>query len=350
MTRVLFLSPYPRSVASHRVRIEQYLPRLRAAGIDPVVRSLFSEAEYRGGAARAGVALLRGIAQRLAEALTARRWDAVVVHREALPLGTAIVERLVGRLARRALFDFDDAVYLPQPRSTRPLAGLLRSPRKFDAIVSAVDVVLAGNAMLAGRARRAARDVRVLPTAVDTDRFTPRTSAAGEGVVLGWIGSPSTSYYLAEIVPALRRVLARHPQARVEIVGARLPEGLPERAAARPWTLAGEVDDLRGFDVGLMPLADDEWTRGKCGYKALQYMSVGIPTVSSPVGVAADMIREGANGSLATDEDSWVRALSSLVEDASVRRAMGAAARDDAVARWSVAAWSPLLVDALLAK
>jgi glycosyltransferase involved in cell wall biosynthesis len=117
-----------------------------------------------------------------------------------------------------------------------------------------------------------------------------------------------------------------------------------------PWRLATEVDDLRRFDVGLQPLADDEWTRGKCGYKALQYMSVGIPSVSSPVGVATDMIAHGRSGSLATTEDEWVAALSRLIEDAALRRAMGEAAREDAVARWSVRRWAPVLADALLAR
>lgn len=316
----------------------------------PRVRSLFTEQEYRASPGRASIAVIVATLRRVMEALTASRFAAVVVHREAIPFGTALVERLIGRRARHSLFDFDDAVWLPQPHSRRPFSSLLRSPRKFDTIVSAVDIVLAGNAMLAGRASRSARDVRLLPTTVDTDAFAPQAGSRGDGVVLGWIGSPSTAYYLEAIAPTLERVLARRAGARLEIVGGPAPAALADRAIARHWSLPMEAEDVRRFDIGLQPLANDEWTRGKCGYKALQYMSVGIPTISSPVGVATEMITHGRNGFLAGTEDEWSEALVRLIDDAPLRRELGAAAREDAVSNWSVRRWAPVLVDALVAK
>lgn len=346
MKRVLFLSPYPNSVASHRVRIEQYLPALRSAGIDPAVDSLLSERVYRSGGISLAAGLLRAGARRLLRTLAARRYDAVVVHREALPLPTAAIERVLGTLARRLVFDFDDAIYLPQPYSRRPLARFLGSPAKFDAIVAAADRVFAGNDALAQRAVRSARDVRVIPSVVDTDRLRPSGREPGDRIVIGWIGSPSTAHYLEPIVPALRE-MSRRPGVAVRIVGAELPEGLEGGGESVPWMLEREVAEVQAFDIGLMPLPDDEWARGKCGYKALQYMACAIPTVVSPVGVATQMVEHGRTGLLARTPEEWTRALELLISDRSRRAELGAAARESVVERYSLRAWAPRFIEAL---
>ncbi len=346
--RVLFLSPYPRSVASHRVRIEQYVPYLASRGVDATVRSLLDERGYRSGGARLAATVLLGILRRARDVAAAGRFDAVLVHREAVPLPTAAFERRLSRSSRRLAFDFDDAIYLPQPRPRSALSRWIRSPAKFPAMIGAADVVLAGNALLARAAVPHARSVSLVPTTVDTDRITPGTNDPRAPVVIGWIGSPSTAPYLDRIAPALREILDRYPHATVEIVGAAIRPGLGERARARPWSLDREPDDLRGFDIGVMPLPDDEWTRGKCGYKALQYMAAGAATVSSPVGVANEMIDHGRTGLLADELPEWVDALSRLVEDAGVRRSLGGAGRSSVEERYSLRAWAPRFYDLVL--
>ena len=346
---VLFLSPYPRFVASHRVRIEQYVPYLVGRGVRCEVRSLFDERAYRRGGWRAATAIVSGALTRLTSAVLAGRWDAVFVHREALPLRTALIERTLGRAETRFVFDFDDAIYLPQPFSRRRLASWLRSPGKFDAIVGAADRVLAGNAHLAARALRSASDVRVLPSVVDTERLTPAASNGHTGgPIIGWMGSPSTAHYLADLVPVLRRVLDATPSARLEVVGAPLPAGLGPRAAAFPWSAESEGERLRSFDIGLMPLPDDEWARGKCGYKALQYMSAGVATISSPVGVASEIADSGRAGLLASTDVEWEGALRLLLGDPPQRRALAEAGRARVVERYSLRVWAPQFHDQLL--
>ena len=348
MTRLLVISPYPSSAPSHRVRLEQYVPSLRARGVEVTVRSLLDERAFRSRGVRLATAVMIGAARRIAEAVTAGRFDAVLVHREALPLPTAAIERVLGHTARRLIFDFDDAIYLPQPEMRTPLAGLLRSPAKFGAMIGSADRVLAGNARLAEHASIYNRDVRIVPTTIDTDRTTPGPVRDDGRVVIGWMGSPSTSRYLEAILPAVGAVLSRDPNLELRLVGARPGIALGERMTSRPWVLERELEDLRGFDIGIMPLSDDEWSRGKCGYKALQYMSAGVATISSPVGVATDLADDGSTGLLASNHEEWVDALRLLASDPVRRRSLGVAGRELVVARYSLRAWADRFHDAVL--
>lgn len=348
MSRLLILSPYPSSAPSHRVRLEQYVPSLEGRGVQVTVRSLLDERAYRSRGARLAAGVVLGSAGRVVEALGAGRYDVVLVHREAVPLPTAVVERLLARTARRLVFDFDDAIYLPQPGTRTPLASWLRSPAKFGATVGAADRVLAGNRVLAERARRYASDVRIIPTTVDTDRMTPGTPRRRERLVIGWIGSPSTSAYLEVAAPALRALLDRYRNVDLRLVGAHSRTSLADRATLVPWSLERELEELRRFDIGIMPLPDDEWARGKCGYKALQYMSAGVATVSSPVGVATEIVDGGRAGLLASTHEEWLHALRSLVEETARRRDIAEAGRATVEERYSLRVWAPLFAEAML--
>jgi len=339
--RYLFLSPYPTSVASHRVRLEQYVPYLERDGATVDVRSLVGERAYRARGPALAAAVLAGSLLRIADALRAQEYDAVLVHREALPLPTAAIEGVLSRTSRRLIFDFDDAIYLPQPFARSAGSRWLRSPAKFGRMVGAAHIVFAGNQHLAERAAQHARDVRVVPTTVDTDRVTPGPVRDAARITIGWMGSPSTAHYLDLIAPALREVLRREPRVDIRIVGAGPRPGLTERTQTVSWSLETEVDELRSFDIGLMPLPDDEWSRGKCGYKSLQYMSAGVHAVGSPVGVATEMIEHGRNGLLAKTPQDWVAALLDLAADPARRRILAQAGRHTAVERYSLAIWAP---------
>ncbi len=347
MSSFLFLSPYPTSAPSHRVRLEQYVPYLHERGSHVTIRSLLDERAYRSRGWRLGVAVALASIRRLDEALHAGRYDVVLVHREALPLPTALVERLLDRLAPRLVFDFDDAIYLPQPYTAAPFARWLRSPKKFGAIVGAADEVIAGNRHLADRARPLARHVTVIPSTVDTDRISPAPRIRSGRVVIGWMGSPSTARYLEAIAPALRTVIASHPRVEFDIVGARVDALAGKRVRMRPWSVEREVEDLRSFDIGIMPLPNDEWARGKCGYKALQYMAAGVATISSPVGVATEIVAHELNGLLVNTEEEWVNALATLIEDSARRDRLGSAGRETVVERYSVRAWAPRFYESL---
>ena len=325
--RVLLLTQGAWDHASSRVRAAAYLPAMREAGLR--VAWLPRIPEGPGGVRRAvskrARTGLRGAA------VWAGPWDLVLAQRQ--PLGPA----LLGRLRARGVplvYDVDDALYLP-PDTERTEAMVRAAAR----------VVVSAPALAAHCAGLGVEAVRV-PTPVDVDRFTPGPPPPPEPFVVGWVGSPSTAPYLEGVAGALARLAAERP-VRALLVGAdgaALPGVETEHV---PWSYDGEPAALRRMHVGVMPLPDTPWTRGKAGYKLLLYMAAGLPTVASPVGVNAEIVREGETGFLAQTEDEWYRALRRLAEGAALRAALGRAGRARAEARYSRAVCAPALLDVL---
>lgn len=353
--RVLFVVPHPPEGASGRFRVLQYLPWLTQQGLDCEVRPFMSRALYHllylparlpQKLGLAGLALVR----RCADLVRAARADLVVVHREAWPLGTALPERAIARLCPAMVFDFDDAIYLNRASAANAWARFLRNGAKTAAVIRLSAHVVAGNQVLAAYARRFHPRVSVIPTPVDTDRYRPRPTAHhSPRLVIGWIGSPTTADYLALLQRPLAELAARYPHLEIQIVGAgRQQLSLPNIRMV-PWDLEGERDCLHRFDIGLMPMPDDEWARGKCAFKALLYMSAGLPVVASPVGVNSEIVREGVNGFLATTQEDWVNRLSQLVEDEALRQRMGGAGRAIAEQEYSLTVQGPRLLQVLRA-
>src|SRR5581483_7232872 len=194
-------------VPSNRMRVEHYIPFLQQEGVQCTLHALLDEKTYRGRTGPLLWGALHGVLRRLIIALRVRQYDSILVHREALPLPTATLERFLGRVARRLVFDFDDAIYLPQPGSR-----VRRSPRKFAGMVKAADLVLAGNTHLAQRAKTHNPRTQVLPTPVDTDVIFPRSGSKQKGrcVTIGWIGSPSTAHYLGRVQSVIERLLEKY--------------------------------------------------------------------------------------------------------------------------------------------
>jgi glycosyltransferase involved in cell wall biosynthesis len=250
----------------------------------------------------------------------------------------AWVERLLLPSDIPVVADYDDAVFhrYDSHRSAmvrRFLGG------KIERIMRRADTVTAGNAYLASRARSAgARRVVELPTVVDLDRYQPPAIQAETGeIVIGWIGSPATAHYLQPLATVLSELATRR-DIRCVAIGARPDqvEGTPFEPW--PWSEAGEVEMLHRFDIGIMPLPDAPWERGKCGYKLIQYMACGLPVVASPVGVNRDIVASGINGELAETGEEWTQALERLASDPGLRRRMGAAGRQRARETYSIKA------------
>jgi glycosyltransferase involved in cell wall biosynthesis len=264
-----------------------------------------------------------------------RQADAVLLQRRLLR-GWQLA--LVRRSSRFLIFDFDDAVFLRDSYAPRGLlsAGRLR---RFTAAVRAADAVTAGNPFLAEQAARCgARRVEVIPTCVDPGRYTTaRHTARGEGVQLVWVGSSSTLRGLESIRPLLEGLGRDRPGLRLKLVCDRFLtlEHLPVLAC--PWTEAGEAEAIAAADVGISWVPDDDWSRGKCGLKVLQYMAAGLPVVANPVGVQADMVRHGESGFLARTPEEWGRAVGRLAGDPELRQKMGRAGRRRVEADFSVA-------------
>lgn len=342
--RVLAIVPYATGRApGQRYRIEQWAPHLSAEGLEiefaPFLPSRTMDILYRPGHLLAKAwGALAGYARRPRDVFRAGSFDVAYVYREAAPLGPAWIERA---LASRVplVYDFDDAIYLPATSAANAWVGALKRPSKTAALSRLSRHVTVGNEVLADFARRHARVVSVVPSTIDTETYVPLPRPPSPRPVLGWTGSSTTLPHVASLRPVFRR-LSQVVDFELRIVGGDLEvAGVP--VTCLPWRASTEVEDLRAIDVGLMPLPDDDWSRGKCAMKALQYMALAIPPVVSPVGANVTVVEHGLNGLHATTEDEWVDRLASLLRDAAHRISLGARARQTVEERYSSRVHAP---------
>jgi glycosyltransferase involved in cell wall biosynthesis len=279
----------------------------------------------------------RGFLRRARLFWRVRGADVVVVIRKLFRPGQM---RVLRWCARRLVFDFDDALVYRDSRRRQQFSRL-RS-RWFGRMMRAADRAIAGNDYLARLAARFGGHADVIPTCVDDRRLTPAGAHQGGGkVIIGWIGSRSTLMYLESLKPVFEEIGNRYgASVALKVVCDAFPAPIGVEGIQKPWSLSDELEDLRSFDIGIMPLPDDPWTRGKCGFKILQYMAVGIPTIASPVGVNTTMIYDGETGFLPRDHDDWVRVLGMMIENVTFRESMGLLARNSLRGRYAVGDWS----------
>ena len=243
---------------------------------------------------------------------------------------------------RLDVYDLDDALFLGSTADVnRRFAWAKQEARRCIACLRRARLVIAGNSFLAARAREYARRVEVVPSCVDPNRQTLRAHREDKVMTVGWIGSTSTSAYLQAVLPVFARLNVQRMRMRLVLVGAD-PGVRAPWIEHRPWSLEREALDLASFDVGIMPLPDTDWARGKCGYKVLQYFSAGVPAVASPVGVATELVGS-ERGVLAASPQEWHSALERLIDDVDERRERGAAARAFVEREYSYQRWAPEL-------
>lgn len=340
---------------SQRFRFEHYLPYFESQGVECHYSFIINEADDRvfyapGNLSRKAWVAGKGLALRLFEAvppLLSRRFDLVFVQREAYFVGGAMIEKLMARSDAKLVYDFDDAIWIPGVSAANKRFAFLRAPNKIGSIVAQADRTLVGNRYLADFARRFSDQVSIVPTTVDTRIFHPRQEpkSLSRPVCIGWSGSFSTIPHFERIVPVLVRLRERYGD-RIEfkVIGDSSYRCTPLSLAGEAWSRDGEVARLQEIDIGLMPLPDDRYARGKCGFKGLLYMSVGIPALMAPVGVNAEIVTDRVNGFLPDTDQEWFDRLCELVEDDALRRQIGEAGRTTAVERYSVEAWQePIL-------
>ncbi len=348
--RVLVLLPYPTNrVPGQRFRIEQWAPYLEREGLSltfsPFLAPKAMDVLYgRGRILSKALETLRGYRRRVQLLHELASYDVAFVYREAAILGSAVLERAVARRLPFVL-DFDDSIYLPPANTVNPGAGWLRHHGKTGVLCRLARHVTVGNEILAAYARPRACAVTVLPTTIDTDAYVPGEKPVHGRPVLGWSGSVTTLPYLSGIRDTLVR-LRQRVDFELRVIGGELSiPGID--VSCRPWRAETEVPDLRELDVGIMPLPDDPWTRGKCGLKALQYMALGIPAVVSPVGVNSEIVDHGVNGFLATTPEKWIESMAVLLRDADLRARLGTRARQTVEERYSARVHAPRLVEVL---
>lgn len=326
--KILCLTQGPPDAPSSRYRVYQLLPHLQRLGLDCVVSPALDDAQYRriyhdGGSRLGALTAIRR--QRHADLQRLDEFDVVLVQKGVFPGLTAGIETRIAQ-HKPLVFDFDDAIWLPRPGG-HPLLRLLHREHAVQQILRHATAVIAGNQFLAAYARQFCARVTVVPSAVDTARYRPST-----GEAVGWIGSRSTLPYLKPLAPVFREL-----QITPRIITAGNPAMLGFPVDFRPWHIATEVAELAQIGIGLAPLPDRPWERGKCGVKILQYMAAGIPVVASPVGVQPELVADGLTGFLATTPAQWRDRLQQLRADAALRQQLGAAARERVRARYDVA-------------
>lgn len=356
--KVLGLASYPIESASTRYRLLQFVEPLSKRGISLTVSSFLNGEQFKefykdGRILRNSVRMWQPFFRRLGELFGARNYDLVVVQREAMIFGPAVFEWLFQKIGRRPLvLDLDDATYV---RYVSPTYGKIGSFFKFfgktDALIRRSDLVICGNRFIAEYVEKKGAKAVVIPTVVDTEKFSPVEKNGGVPV-LGWIGTHSTFPFLQSLFPVLQKLSEKH-EFVLKVVGAGQNkigiEGI--KVENLEWDLEREVADFQSFDIGLYPLvlsdsANQEWISGKSGFKAIQYMSVGIPFVMTPIGVCAEIGSHGATHFNAASEEDWYNYLDKLLSDNNLRRKMGENGREHSLKYYTVALQTDRLVEA----
>lgn len=348
MIKVLGLALYGPMAASTRYRMGQYVPGLASQGIDLQIYSLLDDDYLRrrfSGTPISIAAILHAGLRRFSDLWGQHDYDMAMLHCELFPLLPGWIERALIR--KPYLYDFDDAFYLKYRRGrmgiTRPLLG-----HKFDTVMTGATAVTAGNHVLAQYATKHNANTYCLPTVLDTERYLPCLSNRNINSKLftvGWIGSPSTAPYLSELVESLS-IIGLEGAVQLVVVGGKAPAVPNVTVVELGWHEDTEVDLINSFDVGVMPLPDDDWARGKCAFKLIQYMACAVPVIASPVGANRNVVSD-ACGFLAATPQEWTDALR-LLRDQPIKRAeMGQAGREQVVKHYSLHQNLPVLASVI---
>lgn len=345
--KILFLVPYPLNEApSQRFRFEQYFQVIAKDGhlysVMPFLNSQDWKIFYQSGRLiRKFQILLMGIFSRFLALFQALHYDFIFIHRELAPIGPPILEWLVAKVFRKKIiYDFDDAIWQTDNTNESSFEKMIRWRSKVASICKWSYKVSCGNEYLANYARQFNDNVLINPTTIDMEHVQKYSTGylpqRDDHIVIGWTGSHSTLKYLKQLEPVLQHIEKMYPKTSVQVIADRAPKLALERLMFVPWSKVSEIRDLQSITIGIMPLPDDEWTRGKCGFKALQYMALGIPAVVSPVGVNSQITRHGQNGLFASTPEEWITALQMLILNQDERKRIGEAGKKTVDERYSV--------------
>lgn len=346
--KILFLTPYPKGQApSQRFRFEQYFKALESNGWTLHHQSFLSQPDWlilysKGHVFQKLLILVKGYGKRLLSLLRMHHVKYVFIHRETAPFGPPILEWIIAKILRkRIIYDFDDAIWLTDKKNESKIEKYLRYRSKVGSTCKWSYKISCGNRYLAEYAKKFNQQIIINPTTIDTTVLhnpelyseTPTT----EGVIIGWTGSHSTLKYIDSIVPVIQKLQAVYSFVDFLIIANEKPDLNISRMKFIRWTRETEAEDLLKIDIGIMPLPDDEWSKGKCGFKALQYMAMKKPCVASPVGVNSEIVEHGVNGFLAENSEEWYNHLEKLVRDKALRQQMGQSGRQKIIKNYSVA-------------
>lgn len=348
MKKILFIAAHrPNRSPSQRFRFEQYFSYLEQQGFSCELSYLLDEKDdkdfYAPGKVigKAGI-VLKSYRVRKKNVRNANQYDAIFIQREAFMTGSSYFEKQLKKKHVPIIFDFDDAIWKMDVSAGNSMFKWMKNPAKTEKLISLANVIIAGNAYLASYAGKFNPRVEIIPTTVDTDVFKKNgatSNQTGKPVVVGWSGSLTTIKHVEMIVPVLERIKNKYGnKISFLLIGDHRFSNRLSGFTVKEWNLATEVQDLAAIDIGIMPLPNDEWSKGKCGLKGLTYMALEIPTIMSAVGVNTEIIQHGVNGLLASTEDEWFEHLCQLVDNAALRESLGKEGRKTVVEKYSVIA------------
>lgn len=343
MKKIYFLVPYPFGEApSQRFRYEQYLNILKQQGYQYHISSFLDMAAWQilykpGRVPNKLLKIIAGFFTRIIDLFRIINYDFVFIHREAAPIGPPIFEWIIAKVIRKKIiYDFDDAIWLPNTSANNKIAAGIKWHGKVASICRWAYKVSCGNDYLADYAKKFNSNVIINPTSIDTVNLHNRIKDQHTGTInIGWTGTHSTIQYLKDIIPILAD-LEKTKQFTFTVISNSPPQFALKSLKYIPWNKATEIDDLLQFNIGVMPLQDDQWAKGKCGFKALQYMSLGIPAVVSPVGVNTKIVDDGINGMICSNANDWKRVLDTLISNSEFIIRMGIEARKKVENNYSV--------------
>jgi glycosyltransferase involved in cell wall biosynthesis len=266
------------------------------------------------------------------------RANVIFIHRESIPLGHGYYEWIISKVLRKKIiFDFDDAIWMSQTSKENSKIGWIKGKNKTSKICKLSRLIVCGNSYLKEYALRYNSNTIIIPTTLDTHYHKPiEKNLTKEKIVIGWTGSPTTIEHFKVIIPVLEKLKNKYgEQIEFNVIGDNRFTCPQINITGQAWRLDTEIQDLMNFDIGIMPLPDDDWTKGKCGFKGLQYMSLEVPTVMSPVGVNTEIIDHGTNGFLANSDEEWYTILTELIENEEFRHKIGKEARKKIVSQYS---------------
>ncbi len=344
MPRILYIVPHRINRSpGQRFRCEQYLTALQDRGFEITYSNIISEKDdtvfySKGNYHFKAWILVKSFIKRLKDIRKAKKFDVVFIYREAFMLGITLFEKLLRSKKALIIFDFDDAIWLNDTSEGNANLDWLKKPSKTASIIKIADLVLAGNTYLANYAKLFNPRIEIMPTTIDTNYHkklikTQDTSS----ICIGWTGTSTTLKHFETIIPVLKKIKEKFQDKIYFKVIVNFLYSFPElNIEATQWSSEKEIEDLSEINIGIMPLPDDEWSKGKCGFKGLQYMALEIPTIMSPVGVNSEIINDGENGFLASTEEDWVNKLSLLIENEDIRIKLGQAGRKTVEEKYSV--------------
>lgn len=344
--------PAPAGISpAQRFRFEHYLPMLERYGFSYKISSFYTMKSWKqlyqhGKPLKKAYIVLRGFLKRVLDIFRTIPYDYVFIQREAAPIGPPVIEFILRFLFRKKIiYDFDDAIWVPVSSVQNKLAYHLRWFSKVSSICKWSYKVSTGNQFLADYALRFNKNTVVIPTVVNTDQqHNKLRDQSSDDLVVGWTGTFSTLKYLHMLIPAIQQ-LQQEIDFTFLVIADKDPLLPLKKYRFVKWNKNTEVEDLLVLNIGVMPLHDSEIEKGKCGFKAIQYMSLGIPPVVSPVGMNSMLVTDGQDGFLAEDENEWVQKLKKLLSDKGLRVKFGENARQKIVEQYSVNATSKKFIE-----